>query len=665
MVLLRVFVLGIGILLMSANALGQAVEARVASVSGRVGMSGNARASSSLRSGEVLSPGDVIDTHGGGRVRIEFSDGSVVIVQPETRVVLQDYQSASSLRELLQIVVGRVRIKINHFSSQPNPYRVNSPSASIAVRGTEFSVTVGTGGDTEVVVYEGLVEVSSLSDPRHPVLVEPGRGVIVRPNEPIRFFVPGPDNEIGEREGPGQGRENESVGSAAGIYERYIDSIVDSGETATLSRFAAFPDSHLDSLENPSYATEFSVTEGQVLLLPAFNRTRRNDRGIALFGFGDTHPFDYSLSPQASFFKPFPNYRSVVGGSIALSRNRSQSFTLDQDLGLASSPGSQSAAGSTTNQFFAASLLAARRFGADGRTSIGVGLDFLSQRGSLLKLTNQEDESGLIERERVESRSKVQRLRFTVGMTRNIRSASKLGLFYRYGHASASERNLVHTLDDEPLPLARTGTTANSSEVGFRLRGLFTRRLFYGAEGALFFGRGAESVRQAMVVDSNERSRISRATVGFGIGYAPSPRTVFSFDVSAGLTRARGLRREVATGSLLEDERKTARFLSLHVAVQADVWRQLFVSGSLLSVTQSRVTNLQLFPDRFGQVVTTDGIFVPDGRTRDRFTDYFSNFGVGWRFKPKFVFQYIFSTDFGQTPEHHTFLLRYTFRKGG
>jgi hypothetical protein len=115
------------------------------------------------------------------------------------------------------------------------------------------------------------------------------------------------------------------------------------------------------------------------------------------------------------------------------------------------------------------------------------------------------------------------------------------------------------------------------------------------------------------------------------------------------------------TGNLVENERKKASFLSLHAAIQADIWRRLFVSGSLLSVTQSRVSDLTLYPDRFGRIMTSDGVFQPNGRTRDHFTDYFSNLGLGWRFNRNFLAEYIFSTDFGQTSPRHTLLFRYTF----
>src|SRR3989442_817500 len=173
------------------------MEARVTSVRGRAVISRQASAPSEIARGVKVLPGDEIDTRTGGRVAIELGDGSLVIVQPGSLVVVRDYSNANSFRELLQITVGHVRVRINHLGGRPNPYRINSPTASIAVRGTEFSVVVDARGDTQVVVYEGMVEVSSFANPRHPVLVQPGHGVIIRANEDIQFFVPGPNNEIG------------------------------------------------------------------------------------------------------------------------------------------------------------------------------------------------------------------------------------------------------------------------------------------------------------------------------------------------------------------------------------------------------------------------------------------------------------------------------------
>jgi hypothetical protein len=165
------------------------VEARVASVSGAALISNGGQVPTAAQRGEVLFPGEEIDTRGGGHLAIELTDGSLVLVRPGSRVLLKDFQAASTLREMFEVLLGRVRVKINHFGGKPNPYRINSPTASIAVRGTEFSVAVNGVGDTEVIVYEGLVEVTSLSNPQNKVLVHPGQGVIVRPNQDIRFFA--------------------------------------------------------------------------------------------------------------------------------------------------------------------------------------------------------------------------------------------------------------------------------------------------------------------------------------------------------------------------------------------------------------------------------------------------------------------------------------------
>jgi len=304
--------------------------------------------------------------------------------------------------------------------------------------------------------------------------------------------------------------------------------------------------------------------------------------------------------------------------------------------------------------------MAARRFGNDGRTSVGFGVDFFSTRGRLANTITQTDLVGFTSREIVKSRSFANRTRLTFGLTRELGGGRRLGVFYRYGFTAAEDRERSRTIGG-PRLLNRTSASGNSSEIGVRLRGSLSRRLFYGIEGSYLFATIDENTRRTGVVDSFINSGSRRATLGFGLGYVLRPRTVFSFDVTAGVARINNVRNETATHNVVEDEFKRASFLSLHAALQADVWRRLFVSGSLLSVTQSRVSNLTLYPDRFDRLMTGDGVFEPNGRTRDRFTDYFSNVGFGWRFNRNFLAEYIFSTDFGQTSPRHTLLFRYTF----
>ena len=132
----------------SARAQSSGVVARAASVTGHAVLLGSGSPPFTLTTGYILNPGDRIDTHGGGRVVIDLSDGSMVVVAPESIVILKDFRAASSLRELFEITAGMVRVKINHFAGKPNPYRMNSPTASIAVRGTEFSIEVDGQGST-------------------------------------------------------------------------------------------------------------------------------------------------------------------------------------------------------------------------------------------------------------------------------------------------------------------------------------------------------------------------------------------------------------------------------------------------------------------------------------------------------------------------------------
>jgi hypothetical protein len=655
------------------------IDARVTGVRGHALICRQRNAPSTIARGVIVEPGDAIDTRAGGRVAIELGDGSLVIVQPGSLVVVQDYRNVGSLRELLQITVGQVRVRINHLGGRPNPYRINSPTASIAVRGTEFSVAVEAHGDTQVAVYEGIVEVSSFANPHHPVLVYPGHGVIVRPNEDIQFFVSGPNNEIGARSnGKGASGEDdgndtgdevtssigstESFRSAAGVHERYFQSIVESGELPLPSRFTAFPDS--------SYATEFGTTQARFFMVPSIGGKQAKEDARELLGFGDSRLVDYSVSPQASVFVALPKYRSVVGGGVAFSRDGLQSLTIDNNVRLmgpifpGGTSGGRSIDGSTTNKLSTFSIIAARRLGNDGRTSIGVGLDYLKTTGSLLNTTIQTDTKGLTSRELLDTGSFAKRTRFTVGVSHELRSGAKLGLFYRYGFVTAEDRDRSRTLNGVNRFLNRTSVTGRSSEFGLLVRGQITRRLFYGVEGSYLFNNNDGQIRRARVVDSDVFAGSTRATVGAGLGYVPRRGTVLSFDVAGGITRINDRGFERTTGNFLESEKERAHFVSFHGALQADVWRRSFLSGSVLSVTQTQVATLALFPDRFGRRVTSDGMFRPSGLTRDRFTDYFGNFGAGWRFNRNFLAEYILSTDFGQTNPKHTLLLRYTFSRG-
>ena len=669
----------------SARAQVTLVEARIANVSGTVLLSSGVQPPIAAKRGDVLIPGEEIDTRGGGHATIELTDGSLVVVRPGSRVLLKDFRAANTLRELFEVLLGRVRVRINHFGGKPNPYRINSPTASIAVRGTEFSVAVNGAGDTEVIVYEGLVEVASLLNPQQKVLVHPGQGVIVRPNQDIRFFAPGPGGEIGGFGGSqeiddtqghtsGAGSDPQDLENAnsprnsAGIYDRFVEDVIAARQGPLFLRFTAYPDSFLDGLENPAYATEFSAPEGRVFLLPSFRGSQGVGATQSAFFSSPGQSVDYSLSPQGSFFTPLLDHRTAIGGGVASFRSGVQTFTLDSPANLSGSlfppatTGTRASSDTTNTSFLSGSFAVAHAFGKDKRTSVGFGLDYVKGWGSLLNFVTQQDAAGNVASERIHSNSDLAQTRIKAGVSHDFSGGRKVGIYYSYGFVSADFGNISHTLNSQPQSLDSTQSAGRSSEVGIRFRGVLTKKLFYGAQASWFRLSIEDKLKLSAIVDSHEHDRTTGSSFAVGFGYALRPRIAFTMDLAGGFSNTSTLRTEDATGNLLERNHRSSPFLSAHEAIQADVWRHLFISGSLLTVRQTLSTKLTLYPDRFGRLLTSDGIFAPNGLTSDVSTNYYSEFGTGWRFTDSFLAEYVFATDYGVTRPSHVFLLRYNFR---
>jgi hypothetical protein len=135
--------------------------------------------SSSIRQVQV---GDEIRTGPGATVTLELPDSSYMVVHENSTLVVQDFWS-SSLRGIVNLVLGKVRFYINTLGGRPNPYRVGTPTALIAVRGTIFDVFVDEAQYTEVWCLEGRVAVESAGLSDREVILDAGRKTLVRPGE--------------------------------------------------------------------------------------------------------------------------------------------------------------------------------------------------------------------------------------------------------------------------------------------------------------------------------------------------------------------------------------------------------------------------------------------------------------------------------------------------
>src|SRR5712664_2921246 len=121
--------------------------------------------------GEQLPPGTILDT-GSGRLLLRLSDGSEVLVRAHTRLQLQ--QPSLTDPSYFQLLLGRIRALINKRTGGAVPFELGTPSALIAVRGTQFDVEVNPRNVTEVDVVDGLVEVYGRNATGGSVLLEPG-----------------------------------------------------------------------------------------------------------------------------------------------------------------------------------------------------------------------------------------------------------------------------------------------------------------------------------------------------------------------------------------------------------------------------------------------------------------------------------------------------------
>ena len=343
-------------------------------------------------------------------------------------------------------------------------------------------------------------------------------------------------------------------------------------------RFNAFPEAHLDSLENPAYATEFRSAEGRVFILPTFRGARTLQEYQSAFGPGGTVPSDYSISPQVSYFAPYGAF--TFGGSASVSRvgNSALTATPSYEPGmLEHSPQSSSqTSGSSSGTFYSGSVVAGRRFGAN---SFGVELSSLKGTGSISSVTSETSGPGYLTEERSRSISDISQTRFTAGYSRDLSRSVKLGLFYRYAFIHADDHDISHTINNLSPGLNATRTTGHSSEFGLRVRGLATPRLSYGFAAAWLGISLLDGMNRIATVDSHERDRSQRGSVAVGLGYALTRRTTLSFDLAGGNARTWGARTEDYTGALLQNAVADSHFVSAHAAVQSDITRRLFLTG--------------------------------------------------------------------------------------
>jgi len=145
------------------------------------------RAHWALAVGDTVSPRQVIVTGPTGFAELRVSDGSTFQVFPGSTVTFRN--NAPNWRDLLDLVIGRVKVEIQKLGNQPNPNSVYTPTAVISVRGTVFDVVVEESTETTFVsVEEGVVSVRNIYVPSEKLL-SAGESIHVYRNLPLAKVV--------------------------------------------------------------------------------------------------------------------------------------------------------------------------------------------------------------------------------------------------------------------------------------------------------------------------------------------------------------------------------------------------------------------------------------------------------------------------------------------
>jgi hypothetical protein len=112
-----------------------------------------------LQVGTDVSVGETIVTGSAGQVQIVFDDSTRLVVGPGSSLLVETYLLTSSNRaQKLTVNALGGTFRFITGNSAKSAYSIRTPTAAIAVRGTEFDLVVDRNS-TKVMLYDGALEV--------------------------------------------------------------------------------------------------------------------------------------------------------------------------------------------------------------------------------------------------------------------------------------------------------------------------------------------------------------------------------------------------------------------------------------------------------------------------------------------------------------------------
>ena len=145
----------------------------------------SAGSSMEVTPGQDLPEGTQLRVDPGAFVTVRLADGSLLKVQANSEVLLQQLRRkgrTGSLQSVVDVQTGALEAMVPPNPRQPAALNIRTNVASSSVRGTEFGVYVAPDGKTSTAVLQGAVQVQPHTENTSPstaALLQPGQGAAV------------------------------------------------------------------------------------------------------------------------------------------------------------------------------------------------------------------------------------------------------------------------------------------------------------------------------------------------------------------------------------------------------------------------------------------------------------------------------------------------------
>lgn len=179
----------LSMLLIPQGAVQAEVVGRVGFVSGLVTASGSGKSARELSKDHTIENGQRIDTAVDGRIQMRFTDGGLVSLMPESTFSVDEYLYTDSTQDKGTLVFSMLRGGLRTITgtigkTRHESYQLNTPVATLGIRGTEYIAVLNPPNTLRVHVGRGKVVLTN----NHGTLEVPaGRNAVVILGKPPAF----------------------------------------------------------------------------------------------------------------------------------------------------------------------------------------------------------------------------------------------------------------------------------------------------------------------------------------------------------------------------------------------------------------------------------------------------------------------------------------------